>query len=52
MGMIKQALEGVDLSGHQLQNFQQLQDFHPGASPNQLLRKTQRTRSGWTFFHV
>ncbi|XP_026207459.1 protein TBATA [Anabas testudineus] len=45
MGMIKQALEGVDLSGHQQQNLQQLQAFHPGASPNQLWRKPQRTSS-------
>uniref|UniRef100_A0A3Q1JFW7 Uncharacterized protein n=1 Tax=Anabas testudineus TaxID=64144 RepID=A0A3Q1JFW7_ANATE len=50
MGMIKQALEGVDLSGHQQQNLQQLQAFHPGASPNQLWRKPQRTRSEWTRF--
>ncbi|XP_051274435.1 protein TBATA [Dicentrarchus labrax] len=33
MGMIKQALDGVDLSGHHQQNFQQVQGFHPGASP-------------------
>lgn len=51
MGMIKQALEGVDLSGHQQQNLQQLQAFHPGASPNQLWRKPQRTRSEWTRFN-
>ncbi|XP_042253964.1 protein TBATA isoform X2 [Thunnus albacares] len=52
MGMIKHALDGVDLSGHHQQNFQQLQAFHPGASPpaygppfNQLWRKPQRTSS-------
>ncbi|KAM7370699.1 hypothetical protein PAMP_010225 [Pampus punctatissimus] len=52
MGMIKHALDGVDLSGHHQQNLQQLQAFHPGASPtygppfNQPWRKPQRTRSG------
>ncbi|XP_062298234.1 protein TBATA [Scomber scombrus] len=33
MGMIKHALDGVDLSGHHQENFQQLQTFHPSASP-------------------
>ncbi|CAI5658695.1 protein TBATA isoform X3 [Oreochromis niloticus] len=32
MGMIRQALDGVDLSNQR--NFQQLQAFHPGASPS------------------
>ncbi|XP_026171394.1 protein TBATA [Mastacembelus armatus] len=48
MGMIRQALDGVDLSGHQ----QQLQTFHPGASPpvygpsfNQSWGKPRRTSS-------
>ncbi|XP_029312393.1 protein TBATA [Cottoperca gobio] len=50
MGMIKQALDGVDLSGHSQQNFQQLQASHPGASPSgpsfdQSWRKPQRTSS-------
>ncbi|XP_040885194.1 protein TBATA [Toxotes jaculatrix] len=52
MGMIKQALDGVDLSGHHQKNFQQLQAFHPGASPpvygpslDQTWRKPQRTCS-------
>ncbi|XP_070783790.1 protein TBATA [Enoplosus armatus] len=52
MGMIKQALDGVDLSGHHQQNFQQLQAFRPGASPpaygpsfDQFWRKPQRTSS-------
>ncbi|KAL7372743.1 hypothetical protein ABVT39_021752 [Epinephelus coioides] len=34
MGMIKQALDGVDLSGHQQQSIQQLQALNPGASPS------------------
>ncbi|TNN83800.1 Steroidogenic acute regulatory protein, mitochondrial [Liparis tanakae] len=34
MGMIKQAVDGADVSGHQQQNFQLLQAFHPGASPS------------------
>ncbi|XP_044034025.1 protein TBATA isoform X2 [Siniperca chuatsi] len=52
MGMIKQALDGVDLSGHHQQNLQQLQTFHPGASPpvygpsfDQPWRKPQRKSS-------
>ncbi|XP_071318860.1 protein TBATA [Trachinotus anak] len=46
MGMIKQALDGVDLSGHQQQKLQQLQAFHPGASPpDQGWRKPRRTSS-------
>ncbi|XP_034414593.1 protein TBATA isoform X5 [Cyclopterus lumpus] len=50
MGMIKQAMDGADLSGHHQQNFQPLQAFHPGASPSvygpsshQPWRKQQRT---------
>ncbi|CAK6956723.1 protein TBATA [Scomber scombrus] len=53
MGMIKHALDGVDLSGHHQENFQQLQTFHPSASPptygpplNQQWRRPQITRSG------
>ncbi|XP_028991237.1 protein TBATA isoform X2 [Betta splendens] len=42
MGMIKQALEGVDLQGQQ-QNLQQIPSFHPGASADQSWRKPQRT---------
>ncbi|XP_039895247.1 protein TBATA [Simochromis diagramma] len=34
MGMIRQALDGVDLSVRNQRNFQQLQAFHPGASPS------------------
>ncbi|XP_022599074.1 protein TBATA [Seriola dumerili] len=52
MGMIKQALDGVDLSGHRQHKFQQLQAFHPGASPSvhgpsfdQGWRKPRRTCS-------
>ncbi|XP_031171713.1 protein TBATA [Sander lucioperca] len=52
MGMIKQALDGVEFSGHHQQNLQQLQAFHPGASPSvygpsfdQSWRKPQRTGS-------
>ncbi|XP_042363333.1 protein TBATA [Plectropomus leopardus] len=52
MGMIKQALDGVDLSAHHQQNIQQLQTLHPGASPsvygapfNHPWRKQQRTSS-------
>nr|XP_020460677.1 protein TBATA [Monopterus albus] len=52
MGMIKQALDGVDLSRHNQQNFQQLQAFHPGGSPlaygpsfDQSWRKPRRTSS-------
>ncbi|XP_076616818.1 protein TBATA [Chaetodon auriga] len=52
MGMIRKALDGVDLSGHRQQNFQQLQALHPGASPpvygpsfDQSWRKPQRMRS-------
>ncbi|GAA6214371.1 protein TBATA isoform X1 [Lates japonicus] len=48
MGMIKQALDGVDLSGHHQQNLQQLQAFHPGASASAHdlpWRKPQRTCS-------
>ncbi|XP_070708347.1 protein TBATA [Pempheris klunzingeri] len=33
MGMIKQALDGVDLTGRHQQNIQQFQAFHPDASP-------------------
>ncbi|XP_030611681.1 protein TBATA [Archocentrus centrarchus] len=50
MGMIRQALDGVDLSVHNQQNFQQLQAFHPGAPPSvyassfeQPWRKTRRS---------
>ncbi|KAM9336913.1 protein TBATA [Symphorus nematophorus] len=52
MGMIKQALDGVELSGHHSQTFQQLQALHHGASPpvcrssfDQSWRKPQRTSS-------
>ncbi|KAK5906065.1 hypothetical protein CgunFtcFv8_001961 [Champsocephalus gunnari] len=52
MGMIRQALDGVDLSAHPQRSFQQLQAFHPGASPvvygpscDQSWRKPQRTSS-------
>ncbi|XP_068162106.1 protein TBATA [Antennarius striatus] len=47
MGMIKQALEGVDLSGHHHhQNLAHLQAFHPGAAqPNQSWTRPQRTNS-------
>lgn len=52
MGMIKQALDGVDPSGHH----QHLQALHPGASPpvyspsfDQSWRKPQRTRLGVCF---
>ncbi|KAG7227996.1 hypothetical protein INR49_005617 [Caranx melampygus] len=51
MGMIKQALDSIDLSGHH-QKLQQLQAFHPGPSPpvrgpsfNQEGRKPRRTCS-------
>ncbi|XP_047183832.1 protein TBATA isoform X2 [Scophthalmus maximus] len=33
MGMIRRALDGVDVSGHHQTNLQQLQALHPGASP-------------------
>ncbi|KAK2884686.1 protein TBATA [Channa argus] len=42
MGMIKQALDGVDLAGHQQNQFQ---SFHPGASADQSWRKPQKTSS-------
>ncbi|XP_038590953.1 protein TBATA [Micropterus salmoides] len=52
MGMIKQALDGVYLSGHHQQNLQELQAFHPGTSPpvygpsfDQSWRKPQRMSS-------
>ncbi|KAK1881375.1 Protein TBATA [Dissostichus eleginoides] len=52
MGMIRQALDGVDLSAHPQRSFQQLQAFHPGASPvvygpscDQSWRKPLRTSS-------
>nr|XP_046234289.1 protein TBATA [Scatophagus argus] len=52
MGLIKQGLVGVDLSGHHQQSIQQLQPLHPGASPpmcrqsfDQSWRKPQRTSS-------
>ncbi|KAG7506448.1 hypothetical protein JOB18_005818 [Solea senegalensis] len=51
MGMIKQALDSVDVAGHHLPNFQH-QAFNPGASPplngpslDQLWRQPQRTCS-------
>ncbi|XP_068593048.1 protein TBATA [Cebidichthys violaceus] len=34
MGMIKQAMDGVDVSGNHQQNFQQRRAFHTGASPS------------------
>ncbi|XP_039991499.1 protein TBATA [Xiphias gladius] len=53
MAMIKQALDGVELSGHHQQNFQPLQAFHPGPSPpvygpsfDQPWRKPQKKWSG------
>uniref|UniRef100_A0A8D2ZJ19 Thymus, brain and testes associated n=1 Tax=Scophthalmus maximus TaxID=52904 RepID=A0A8D2ZJ19_SCOMX len=53
MGMIRRALDGVDVSGHHQTNLQQLQALHPGASPpaygpsfQQPWRKPPRTRSG------
>ncbi|KAK5850971.1 hypothetical protein PBY51_001799 [Eleginops maclovinus] len=56
MGMIKQALDGVDLSGHPQRNFQQIQAFHLGASPvvygasrDQSWRTPQRTRRNHAF---
>ncbi|XP_068439833.1 protein TBATA [Clinocottus analis] len=52
MGMIKQAMDVADLSGHHQQNFQQLQAFPPAASPSvygpafdQPWRKPRRTSS-------
>ncbi|XP_054864783.1 protein TBATA-like isoform X1 [Amphiprion ocellaris] len=53
MGMLRRALDGVDLSGRRNQRtFQQLQAFHPGASPpayspsfDQPWRKPWRTSS-------
>ncbi|AWP17830.1 putative protein TBATA-like [Scophthalmus maximus] len=52
MGMIRRALDGVDVSGHHQTNLQQLQALHPGASPpaygpsfQQPWRKPPRTSS-------